>query len=65
MTKPKTIKEPCRKCGKPAVAYWPNVDIDIESLPYCRECLDREKVQMMIDLDNILQGGFEEEEVEY
>lgn len=65
MTKPKKIKDVCRRCGQPAVAYWPVIDIDIESHPYCRECLDREKVQMMIELDNILQGGFEEEEVEY
>jgi hypothetical protein len=33
----------CCICGKQAVAFWPVVDPDIPSFPYCRECLDNEK----------------------
>lgn len=33
----------CIVCGKQAVAFWPVIDPDIPSNPYCRECLDKEK----------------------
>ncbi|GJG35839.1 hypothetical protein PRLR5107_15530 [Prevotella lacticifex] len=38
----------CCKCGKQAVAFWPVIDPDIPSHPYCRKCLDKEKLQAMI-----------------
>lgn len=28
----------CVDCGKQAVAFWPVIDPDIPSHPYCREC---------------------------
>lgn len=38
----------CCKCGKPAVAFWPVIDPDIPQRPYCRKCLDAEKLKAMI-----------------
>ena len=35
----------CCICGKPAVAFWPCIDPDIPQHPYCRECLDKEKLK--------------------
>ena len=40
----------CVECGKQAVAFWPIVDPDIPSYPYCRECLDKAKHELMIKL---------------
>lgn len=44
----------CVECGKQAVAFWPIVDPDIPERPYCRECLDKVKMQtiaMMFGVD--------------
>jgi len=49
----KASDERCCECGKPAVAYWPNIDPDIPAYPYCRECLDKEKRELMIKLMEI------------
>ena len=38
----------CCVCGKQAVAFWPVIDPDIPSHPYCRECLDKEKNELLI-----------------
>ena len=35
----------CCMCGKQAVAFWPVIDPDIPSEPYCRECLDKQKTE--------------------
>ena len=35
----------CCICGKQAVAFWPVIDPDIPSEPYCRECLDKQKTE--------------------
>lgn len=40
----------CCECGKPAVAFWPVIDPDIPSNPYCRKCLDKAKAELMIKL---------------
>lgn len=40
----------CCECGKQAVSFWPVVDIDIPSYPYCRECLDKAKMKMIMEL---------------
>ena len=37
----------CCVCGKQAVAFWPVCDPDIPSHPYCRECLDKEKEELL------------------
>jgi len=42
----------CVSCGKQAVAFWPCIDPDIVSKPYCRKCLDEiqhELLMRMID----------------
>lgn len=38
----------CVNCGKQAVVFWPVIDPDIPSLPYCRECVNKEKLKAMI-----------------
>ena len=38
----------CIICGKQAVAFWPVIDPDIPSHPYCRKCLDKEKQEAMM-----------------
>ena len=40
-------------CGAKAVAFWPCIDPDIPSQPYCRKCLDRTKAAVIRDLLNI------------
>lgn len=40
----------CVICGKQAVAFWPCMDPDIPSHPYCRECLDKTKMKMILDM---------------
>ena len=37
----------CCVCGKPAVAFWPCIDPDIPSNPYCRKCLDDAKWKLI------------------
>ena len=41
----------CIDCGiEQAVAFWPCIDPDIPSHPYCRKCLDKAKIDLMIKL---------------
>lgn len=40
----------CVDCDKPAVAFWPMVDPDIPHYPFCRECLDKNKMDLLIKL---------------
>lgn len=40
----------CCVCGEQAVAFWPVCDPDIPAYPYCRECLDRTKFELLIKL---------------
>ena len=42
----------CCKCGKKAVAFWPVVDPDIPSYPYCRKCLDKTKFELLVKIFN-------------
>lgn len=39
----------CVECGSQAVAFWPVIDPDIPSRPYCRKCLDKVKVEMLVN----------------
>jgi len=43
----------CCECGKQAVAFWPVIDPDIPSYPYCRKCLDKEKIELLKELIKI------------
>ena len=36
----------CCECGKQAVAFYPVIDPDIPSYPYCRACLDKMKMEL-------------------
>lgn len=38
----------CIACGKQAVAFWPCTDPDIKSNPYCRACLHKAQVDLLI-----------------
>ena len=49
----------CIECGKPAVAFWPVIDPDITPHPYCRECLNKAKLRVLIET-----FGFAEEDVQ-
>lgn len=40
------------ECGAQAVAFWPVVDPDIPSHPYCRSCLDAAKNRLLIQLSD-------------
>lgn len=55
-----TVK--CCKCDEPAVARWPAVDPDIRSNPYCRECLEKAKMKLMIALYELKENKKKEEE---
>lgn len=37
----------CVVCGKQAVAFWPLIDPDIPERPYCRKCLDKQKIELL------------------
>lgn len=43
----------CVECRKQAVAFYPVIDPDIPSYPYCRECLDKIKREVLIKLYKI------------
>lgn len=48
---PKTIYAKdckCCKCGKQAVCFWPIVDPDITENPYCRECVEKAKIKVLL-----------------
>lgn len=51
----------CCVCGKQAVAFWPIVDPDIIPHPYCRKCLDKEKMKLMIKLSEIVNKWEEQQ----
>ncbi len=38
----------CIKCGDKATVYFPVVDIDIKSDPYCDKCVEEERLKLMI-----------------
>jgi len=46
----KASDQKCCICGKQAVAFYPVFDPDIPSHPYCRECLDKAKMELFIKL---------------
>ena len=52
-SKKKPITDKCCKCNAVAVAYWPAIDPDIQSYPYCRKCLDNAKLRMLMEMWDI------------
>ena len=55
MTKASDCK--CVECGEQAVAFWPVIDPDIPSNPYCRKCLDKAKAEVIKRIMAIDQIG--------
>lgn len=45
----------CCVCGKQAVTFWPVIDPDIPAEPYCRECLDKAKLQALQDIQEMFK----------
>jgi hypothetical protein len=44
----------CCSCKKAqAVAFWPCIDPDIQSHPYCRKCLDEAQMDLMLKLSEM------------
>ena len=43
----------CVKCGKQAEVFWPHCDPDIPSHPYCRECVEKAKAELLMKLYEI------------
>ena len=43
----------CRDCEAQAVAFWPAIDPDIPSYPYCRKHLDKRQLELIIAFENI------------
>jgi len=50
----KASERKCCKCDEQAVAFWPACDPDIQSSPYCRECLDKVKREFIMSM-NVLK----------
>ena len=48
----KASNKKCVDCGKQAVAFFPAFDPDITSYPYCRECLEKRKIELLILINN-------------
>ena len=47
----------CCACKKAqAVAFWPCIDPDIRSHPYCRKCLDEAQTEVMIQIAEMDRG---------
>lgn len=36
----------CCKCGMTAEVFWPQIDIDIPSHPYCRTCVTKAQIRV-------------------
>ena len=44
----------CCECKtEQAVAFFPVCDPDIPSYPYCKKCLDKVKIKLLIELNKI------------
>ena len=44
--------EECISCGEQAVVFFPVFDPDIQSDPYCRKCVEKAKIELLIQLNN-------------
>lgn len=49
----------CVGCGEQASAFWPIIDPDIQSHPYCNKCIEKEKHKIIMALT---QEGLQGEE---
>ena len=37
----------CEDCGKKAEVFFPVFDPDIPSYPYCRECVEKRRIELL------------------
>lgn len=50
MARVKASECKCCECGKPAVTFFPVIDPDIPSSPYCAKCIDKAKMELAMTL---------------
>jgi hypothetical protein len=43
----------CCLCKKPAVGFWPVLDLDIPYYPYCQACLDMVRFKLLAKLQRL------------
>ena len=43
----------CCKCNNKAVCFFPACDPDIPSYPFCRKCVEKEKIKITMALMKI------------
>ena len=51
----------CKCCvckSAQAVAFWPCVDPDVRSHPYCRACLDKAQNELLIKIAEMEHGQY-------
>ena len=58
MKRIKASDKQCIECKEQAVAFFPAIDPDIPSYPYCRKCLDKAKMSLLIKLGEISLTSF-------
>lgn len=46
----------CVDCEEQAVAFWPCMDPDIPSHPYCRACLDKIVLKVLVEVANAFKN---------
>ena len=53
----KTLAKDCKciECGRKAVCFWPIIDPDIDSYPYCRECVEETKLKTLLQTTKLDQ----------
>ena len=40
----------CCECGEQAAVFWPCIDPDIRSHPFCRKCADKAQTELLVAL---------------
>ena len=43
----------CSDCKNQAEVFFPVFDPDIPSYPYCRECVEKRRIKLIIDLSKL------------
>lgn len=43
----------CCRCGNQAAVWWPCIDIDIKSNPYCKACVLLQQLEVMKQLSEL------------
>lgn len=43
----------CIKCGEQAVCFWPVIDPDLPSNPYCRKCKTEIDMELIVEISKM------------